>query len=120
MNTELQGIASKYSEAMLELAISVRAEDKIFEELKLIAAVIASDREMSIIINHPSLDTAEKKLLKQPVSGQNLRAELQSDRTACRQAPAGSHPFYRTQLSRTFKQTQKYRQCHTVVFGASG
>ncbi len=61
MNTELQGIASKYSEAMLELAISLKQEDKVLEELKLIAAVIASDHEMSIIINHPSVDTAEKK-----------------------------------------------------------
>jgi F-type H+-transporting ATPase subunit delta len=61
MNTELQGIASKYSEAMLELAISALAEDKVLDELKLIADVIASDHEMSIVINHPSIDAGEKK-----------------------------------------------------------
>jgi len=61
MNTELQGIASKYAEAVLELAVGLRQEEKIFEEIKLIAAVIASDKEMTIIINHPSIDAAEKK-----------------------------------------------------------
>jgi F-type H+-transporting ATPase subunit delta len=61
MNTELQGIASKYSEAVLELAVSLRQEDLVLNEIKLIADVIASDREMTIIINHPAIDAAEKK-----------------------------------------------------------
>jgi F-type H+-transporting ATPase subunit delta len=61
MNTELQGIASKYSEAVLELAVNLKQEEKVLNEIKLIAEVIASDREMTIIINHPSIDAAEKK-----------------------------------------------------------
>jgi F-type H+-transporting ATPase subunit delta len=61
MNTELQAIASRYSEAMLELAISAKQEDKVFEELKLITAVIGSDPEMTIVINHPAIDAGEKK-----------------------------------------------------------
>jgi len=61
MNTELQGIASKYAEAVLELAINLKQEEKVLDEIKLISEVIASDREMTIIINHPSIDTKEKK-----------------------------------------------------------
>jgi F-type H+-transporting ATPase subunit delta len=61
MNTELQGIASKYSEAVLELAVSLKQEEKILEEIKLISDVIASDREMTVVINHPGIDAAEKK-----------------------------------------------------------
>jgi F-type H+-transporting ATPase subunit delta len=61
MNTELQGIASKYSEAVLELAVGLKQEDKVLEEIKLISEVIASDREMTVVINHPSIDVHEKK-----------------------------------------------------------
>ncbi|MBU6452087.1 MAG: ATP synthase F1 subunit delta [Cyanobacteria bacterium REEB67] len=61
MNTELQGIASKYAEAVLDLAVSARQEEQMLNELKLIADVIASDRDMTIIINHPSIDSTEKK-----------------------------------------------------------
>jgi F-type H+-transporting ATPase subunit delta len=61
MNTELQGIASKYAEAILDLAAGSKSEEQLLDELKLIADVIAYDPEMTVIINHPSIDTAEKK-----------------------------------------------------------
>ncbi|MBS1990862.1 MAG: ATP synthase F1 subunit delta [Cyanobacteria bacterium SZAS LIN-3] len=61
MNTELQGIASKYAEAVLDLAGNLKSEDRVLDEIKLVSDVIASDREMTIIINHPAIDSAEKK-----------------------------------------------------------
>jgi len=65
MNTELQGIASKYAEAVIDLAAQGSQEDKVFEELQLLNAVMSSEREMAVIINHPAIDGKEKKSLIQ-------------------------------------------------------
>jgi len=65
MNTELQGIASKYSEAVLDLAVGLKQEEKVLEEIQLVSQVMSSDREMAVLINHPAIDGGEKKRLIQ-------------------------------------------------------
>lgn len=55
MNTELQGIAVNYSEAVMELAQAAHIEEKVLTELKAINEVVASDRDMTIVLSHPSI-----------------------------------------------------------------
>jgi F-type H+-transporting ATPase subunit delta len=61
MNTELQGIASSYAEAVLDLATKASQEETVLSELKLINAVLQSDKDTAVIINHPAIRADEKK-----------------------------------------------------------
>lgn len=61
MNTELQGIASAYAEAVLDLATKDNQADEVLNELKMINQVFASDKDMSVIINHPAIRANQKK-----------------------------------------------------------
>ncbi|MBK9617891.1 MAG: ATP synthase F1 subunit delta [Candidatus Obscuribacter sp.] len=61
MNTELQGIAVNYSEAVMELAQAAHIEEKVLTELKAINEVVASDRDMTIVLSHPSISASDKK-----------------------------------------------------------
>jgi F-type H+-transporting ATPase subunit delta len=61
MNTELQGIAAQYSEAVLDLAEKANEADKVLAEIKLVNEVIGSDRDMTVVLNHPSISSEEKK-----------------------------------------------------------
>jgi F-type H+-transporting ATPase subunit delta len=61
MNTELQGIAAQYSEAVLDLAEKANDADKVLAEIKLVNEVIGSDRDMTVVLNHPSISSEEKK-----------------------------------------------------------
>ncbi|MFA6209963.1 MAG: ATP synthase F1 subunit delta [Candidatus Obscuribacterales bacterium] len=70
MNTELQGIASSYAEAVLDLSTQNAQEENVLNELKLINTVFASDKDMSVIINHPAIRANQKKeILRTVFSG---------------------------------------------------
>ena len=70
MNTELQGIASSYAEALLELTSQSAQEENVLDELKIVNTVFASDKDMSVIINHPAIRANQKKeILKTVFSG---------------------------------------------------
>lgn len=61
MNTELQGIAAQYSEAVLELARAAGQDEVVLTELNAVNQVIASDKDMSIVLCHPSISAEDKK-----------------------------------------------------------
>lgn len=70
MNTELQGIASAYAEAVIQLAAQSQQEDLVATDLKLINDVFKSDRDMTVVINHPAIQAAQKKeMLNKVFSG---------------------------------------------------
>ncbi len=69
MNTELQGIASAYAEAVLDLAAKNAEEDKVLSELQLINVVFASDKDMHVVINHPAIRANQKKEVLKTVFG---------------------------------------------------
>ncbi len=70
MNTELQGIAGAYAEAVLDLAAKNQEEETVLKELQLINVVFASDKDMQIVINHPAIRANQKKeVLKTVFSG---------------------------------------------------
>ncbi len=70
MNTELQGIASSYAEAVLDLSSKNAQEENVLDELKMVNTVFASDKDMSIIINHPAIRATQKKeILRTVFSG---------------------------------------------------
>lgn len=70
MNTELQGIAGAYAEAVLELATQNGQEELVLNELKLINEVFSADRDMTVVLNHPAVQAAQKKeMLNKVFSG---------------------------------------------------
>lgn len=69
MNTELQGIAGAYAEAVLDLAARATEEDRVLNELHLINEVFASDKDMNVVINHPAIRANQKKEVLKNVFG---------------------------------------------------
>jgi F-type H+-transporting ATPase subunit delta len=69
MKTEYQTIAHQYAEAILELALQngdVQLAEKVFADLTNVNKTVESDRELKLVLEHPSLPAAEKKnILKQ-------------------------------------------------------
>jgi F-type H+-transporting ATPase subunit delta len=65
MKTEQARVASKYAEALIELAY--QAGDKVAEsiagDLNAINEVVASTAEFTIVLNHPAIRSDEKKRL---------------------------------------------------------
>lgn len=70
MNTELQGIAAAYAEAVLDLAAKSQQEEAVLQELHVINEVFASDKDMTVVINHPAIGAQQKKeMLNKVFSG---------------------------------------------------
>lgn len=61
MNTELQFIATQYSEAVLDIASQTNREEKVLAELKAVNEVVSSDKDMTVVLSHPSISSDEKK-----------------------------------------------------------
>jgi len=67
MNGDLAQVASQYAEALLELAEGsgsgnyLERLETIHRDLKAIAEVYNSNHDLSLVLNHPSLSTQDKK-----------------------------------------------------------
>lgn len=74
MNTELQGVSSRYAEAVIELAEQQgqEAADLVLAELHAINQVMGSDRDTTVIINHPSIPPEQKKAFLNSLFGGKL------------------------------------------------
>jgi F-type H+-transporting ATPase subunit delta len=65
MKTEQSRVASRYAEAVIELALAAgeKAAESVAADLKVINEVIASAEDFTIILNHPSISSSDKKAL---------------------------------------------------------
>lgn len=64
MKTERARVASKYAEALIEIVIDTPdTANAIANDLKLITQVVDSTPDFTIILNHPSVSSEEKKRL---------------------------------------------------------
>lgn len=65
MKTEQARVASKYAEAVIELACQAgdKVAESIADDLKAVNAVVASTADFTIILNHPAIGSGEKKKL---------------------------------------------------------
>jgi F-type H+-transporting ATPase subunit delta len=108
MNTELQGIASSYAEAVLDLSSKNAQEEKVLDELKMVNAVFASDKDMSIIINHPAIRANQKKeILRTVFSGKVSELTDNLINLLADKRRLDLLPFIESRLPRTAQQAQK-------------
>ena len=72
MSGDLQAVASQYAEALIELAEesskastqdALKTLEKIHGDLKAISEIFESQNDFTLVINHPSLSSEEKKNL---------------------------------------------------------
>jgi F-type H+-transporting ATPase subunit delta len=72
MNIELQSVANRYAEAVIELAVREQQEEMVLNEIKAINSVLGADRDTTVILNHPSIPKEQKKAFLNSLFGDKL------------------------------------------------
>jgi F-type H+-transporting ATPase subunit delta len=65
MRTELGSIAAQWAEALIDLAVQSAAgtDERVLADLEAVNKAVASNPDFSVILEHPAIPGAEKKLL---------------------------------------------------------